>query len=119
MCLVTSTLCDPMDCSPPGSSVHGILQGVLLEWVAMSSSRGSSHVSRLLHWQADFLPLVPQKKIKGTFGSGKGTSPTHSLWVEIRQGRAESERKPNYSLDKERAAGTVLWPFWRKMALGA
>ena len=36
------TLCDPMDCSPPGSSVHGILQARILEWVAISSSRGSS-----------------------------------------------------------------------------
>ena len=37
-----STLCDPMDCSPPGSSVHGIFQVRILEWVAMPSSRGSS-----------------------------------------------------------------------------
>ena len=36
------TLCDPMDCSPPGSSLHGILQARILEWVAMPSSRGSS-----------------------------------------------------------------------------
>ena len=35
------TLCDPMDCSPPGSSVLGILHTRILEWVAMSSSRGS------------------------------------------------------------------------------
>ena len=35
------TLCDAMDCSPPGSSVHGILQARMLEWVAMLSSRGS------------------------------------------------------------------------------
>ena len=35
-------LCNPMDCSPPDSSVHGILQARTLEWVAMSSSRGSS-----------------------------------------------------------------------------
>ena len=34
------TLCDPLDCSPPGSSVHGILQSRILEWVAISSSRG-------------------------------------------------------------------------------
>ena len=33
------TLCHPMDCSPPGSSVHGILQARILEWVAMPSSR--------------------------------------------------------------------------------
>ena len=36
------TLCDPMNCSPPGPSVHGILQARMLEWVALSSSRGSS-----------------------------------------------------------------------------
>ena len=36
------TLCDPVDCSPPGSSVHGILQARILEWVAMPSSRRSS-----------------------------------------------------------------------------
>ena len=36
------TVCDPMDCSPPDSSVHGILQARILEWVAMISSRGSS-----------------------------------------------------------------------------
>ena len=36
------TLCDPMDCSPPGSSVHGIFQARILELVAISSSRGSS-----------------------------------------------------------------------------
>ena len=35
-------LCDPMDCSPPGSSVHGILQAGILEWVAISFSRGST-----------------------------------------------------------------------------
>ena len=36
------TLCDPMDYSPPGSSVHGILQARVPEWVAISFSRGSS-----------------------------------------------------------------------------
>jgi len=36
------TLYDPMDCSPPGSSVHEILQARILEWVALSPSRGSS-----------------------------------------------------------------------------
>ena len=39
LCLI---LCDPMDSNPPGSSVHGILQTIILEWVAMPSSRGSS-----------------------------------------------------------------------------
>ena len=48
------TLCDPMDCGPPGSSVHGILQARIVNWVAMPSSRGSfrptdgTHVSYIL-----------------------------------------------------------------------
>ena len=36
------TLCDLMDCSPPGSSVHGVFQARILEWVAISFFRGSS-----------------------------------------------------------------------------
>ena len=36
------TLCNSLECSPPGSSVHGILQARILEWVATSFSRGSS-----------------------------------------------------------------------------
>ena len=41
-CSVCLTLCDPVDHSPPGSSVHRIVQARILEWVATSSSRGSS-----------------------------------------------------------------------------
>ena len=37
------TLCDPTDCSLPGSSVHGILQERILEWAAVPFYRGSSH----------------------------------------------------------------------------
>ena len=36
------TLCDPMDCSLPDSSVHGIFQAIVLEWIAISFSRGST-----------------------------------------------------------------------------
>ena len=45
VCLVAHlcpTFCDPVDCNQPGSSVHGILQARILEWVAFSFSRGSS-----------------------------------------------------------------------------
>ena len=48
VCSVTQlcpTLCDPMDCSPSGSTVHGISQARILEWVAISFSRGSSRPS--------------------------------------------------------------------------
>ena len=41
-CQLCPTLCDPMDCSPPGPSGHGISQARMLEWIAISFSRGSS-----------------------------------------------------------------------------
>ena len=41
-CFTCPTLCDPMAYSPPGSSTHGIRQARILEWVAISYSRGSS-----------------------------------------------------------------------------
>ena len=41
VCVCLVALCDPMDCGPPGSSVHEILQARVLEWVAISFSRGS------------------------------------------------------------------------------
>ena len=64
------THCDPTDNSLPGSSVHGILQARILEWVAMSTSRGSSwprdrtcisYISCNGRW-VFFLPLVPPGK---------------------------------------------------------
>ena len=51
-CLVAQsclTLCNPMDCSPPGSSVRGISKTRILEWVAISSSRGSSRPGDRTH----------------------------------------------------------------------
>ena len=58
------TLCNPMDCSPPGSSVHGIFQVRILESVAISFPREifPTHGSKLclldvLHWQVDYLQL--------------------------------------------------------------
>ena len=56
---------NPPDCSPPVFSVHGIFQATILEWVAISFSRGASqprdqtHV--LLYWQADSLLLSHQR----------------------------------------------------------
>ena len=70
VCLVAQlcpTLCNPMDCSPPGSSVHGILQARILEWVAMPFSifptQGSNLcLLHLLPWQVGSLLLPPPGK---------------------------------------------------------
>ena len=75
------TLCSPVDCNPPGSSVHGVFQAGILEWVAMPSSRGSSWPMdrTCVSWvsctelQADSLPL-------GHLGS------PHSSLVVLKQG---------------------------------
>ena len=61
LCLI---LCDPMDCSPPGFSVHGILQARILEWIAIPFSRGLPHPG-IKTWspafQADSLPFELHK----------------------------------------------------------
>ena len=57
------TLFDPMDCGPPGFSVHGILQARILEWVTIPISRGSSQPGikpRFPALQVDPLPSEPQ-----------------------------------------------------------
>ena len=83
------TLCDPMDCSQPGSSVPGILQARILEWVAMLSSRGSSQhrdrtqVSQL---QADSLLSEPSAYSGGRLLPGCILSASHCL---LRWERAE------------------------------
>ena len=69
VCLVSKsclTLCNPMDCSPPGSSVHGIFQARILECVAIFFPRRIFPTQglnlHLLHWQADSLLLSNRRK---------------------------------------------------------
>ena len=67
-CSVTQsclTLCDTMDCNPPGSFAHKIFQARILEWVAISYSRYQNHIltqgsnPHLLYWQVDSLLSEP------------------------------------------------------------
>ena len=55
LAMLCLTLCDPLDCSLPGSSVHGILQARILEWVAMPSFRGSSQSRDRTHTEERIL----------------------------------------------------------------
>ena len=61
---MSDLFCNTMDYSPPGSSVHGILQERILEWVAISFSRGIFLTQGLnlhpLYWQVDSLSIVHQ-----------------------------------------------------------
>ena len=74
-----------MDCSPTGASVHGISQARIVEWFAISSSRGSSRsgmqqcLFHLLHQQVDSLPLSHQR------GPDQETAPRNFRALEIRE----------------------------------
>ena len=60
------SLCDPVDCSLPGSSVHGIFQARILEWVAISSSRGSYQPrdrTQVSCTEVDFLPRATREAL--------------------------------------------------------
>ena len=97
------TLCNPLDCSPPGSSVHGISQTRRLEWVAISFSRGSfllrdwTHVSCIGRWilnqwatweaqtHSYIIPCQFTNIISGSFlnyviRSKQKYKPTYHLW---------------------------------------
>ena len=92
VCLVTQsyqTVCDPMDCNPPGSLSIGILLARILEWVAMPSSRGSSQPrmeARHPALQAVSSPSEPPGKPKNTgwvaYSFSRGTS-WHRNWTGV------------------------------------
>ena len=80
------TLCDPMDCSPPGSSVHGILQARTLEWVACPPpgdlpDPGIKPRSSAL--QADSLLSEPRRKPQIACGSDDGVRPVDPFRVPL------------------------------------
>ena len=69
LCLVAQsylTLYNLMDCSPSGSSVHGVSQARILEWVAMPSSRGSSQPrdqTQVSHIEGRFIPVRAPREV--------------------------------------------------------
>ena len=79
------TLCNPMDYSPPVSSVHGIFQARILEWVAIIFSRGSFRQSGqgsnpcLLHWQVNSLAWIHLGRLETIYN----LISKYSLWVFI------------------------------------
>ena len=71
------TLCEPIDCSPPGSSVHRILQAGRLKWVAISFSRESS-------WPRDWTHVFMSPALAGRFFT------TSTTWEAPIWGRMDS-----------------------------
>ena len=63
------TLCDPMDCSPPGCAVHGILQARILESIAVPLSRGSSQPrdrTQVYHIAGKFFTVLATREVSNT-----------------------------------------------------
>ena len=110
---VPPTLCNPMDCSPPGSSVHGILQARMLEWGAISYSKRSSqprdrtHISRtgrqiLYHWAtSEALWQQGPPQIPGW--------PKRSSWNSASSFLLHKKLK--YKIQHRAAVSSLYWPW--------
>ena len=103
--------CDPMDCSPPGSSVYGIFQARILEWVAIPFSRVSSRPrdqTRSPLLQADSLPLsqflctAPSKKKKSSFRPKQSISTERPVYSSQEVSSLIWSLRPPYSQFKDR-----------------
>ena len=90
------TLYDPMDCSPPGSSVHGLLQAKILEWVAISSVSG---------WRQE----QPQGKHGGGYRWWSLMLPWQEIWVVWSQVRLLSLVEGSYHREGSGALHLYAW----------
>ena len=110
---VVSNSLRPVDCSPPSSSIHGILQARVLEWVAISFSRGSSW-PRIEPgspaFQADALtsqpPGKPQKKEKWKAKEKRKDIP---IWIQKSKEKQVETRKPSSVINENKQRKTIEW----------
>ena len=128
-----STLWNPVDCSPPGSSVHGILQAKILEWVGMPSSWGLNlHLLHLRHCQGgSLLPQChlgsPKAKLNYTQRKtgqilrtgGQGGAGICEPWVPVAVWVHKCERcfawvgvGGHWRMTAPEWDGTPFWVFW-------
>ena len=108
--LVKWSVSDPMDCSSPGSSVHGVIQARILEWVAISFSRGSSRPG---DWtsQADALPTEPSGKPQGIPPFTHLIDYSAAVW-RVNWRRAEVEAGIPAGLNQVLRKFQLIWNRW-------
>ena len=103
------TLWDPMDCSPSGSSVHGILQSRILEWAAMTSSRQSS-------WPRDWTCIsCSAGRFFTTESSGKPHSP---CWLLSKPNSPRGELQRTDFWRSPYSTPILLWQNFAKVGSG-
>ena len=107
-----------MDCSPPGSSVHGILQARIQEWVAMPSSRVSSwpgiRPRSPKELQADSLPFEPPGKPDVSRLAGPNFGSNIRRWIREGEGRFRSDLEVHWT-DMVSWWGNKRCLKWQKM----
>ena len=109
------TLCDPMDCSPPHTSVHGVSQARILEWVAISFSMGSSRSRDWIHWKVDSLPLSqwcypPNINMMHLWIPSCFNSNVTPLWILCRNLFFHPENQTSSTLHAARMKADILPP---------
>ena len=110
------TLCNSRDYSPPGSSVHELLQARILEWVAMLSSRDlDQHLLWLLHWQTSSLPLV-QPYVTETLENIVIFQNSWSLYLKYCLQLKRKEDVVSNTLELQRGVRLLTWR-WKSKCL--
>ena len=116
---VVSDSLQPVDCSPPSSSVHGILQARILEWVAISFSRGSSwprdqtQVSHISGRRFNLCTTREALKYKNTVSQKTSYRDTELQIQVLTSTISREERKPSWKKKGEEAGevGQKGWPY--------
>ena len=106
------TLCDPMDCSPPGTVVHGILQARTLEWVAISYAKGSSQPRN-----RTLVSCISGRLFTSYKGSPLQSTEQHLQILPLDVSSVPHPLSPTRSQDKKMSHETVPKVPWDKIPL--
>ena len=101
------TLCDPMDCSPPGSSVCGSLQARILEWVATPFSRGSSQPR-----DRNCLECLMSPALAGGFFTTSATWEAQDSLTAVSLIEQSTDDTQSFKNNKNMKASTPLKTIW-------
>ena len=112
-------LCDPMDCSPTGSSVHGIFQARIEQWVAISFSRGSSQPmdrTQVSHTAGRRFTLWASREAQASVGPGKLCKWMSEPWDSLEAHRPGvgngSPAQPGLTMQEGGVVCQEEWKFW-------
>ena len=110
------TLCDPLDCSPPGSSIHRISKARILEWVGIYFSRGSSQPRDWTHISCSFFQSFQHTELMGLLGGWVLAGPSCvNPSPQLAAVFAPPPHFPQWPLSKSSLASQSEWPFFTSL----